>query len=1065
MLKNKTVFIAVLALTVVGATTFIFLDEFTSNSDGVEVENTETVNEIPIKTITITSESGHYNTGGHTLWPKVSLDFPTQVQKGTPFDITANWTWVEYEIDENTGEPAIDENTGELEISETASQYDTDLVSYAHNTELQTSVFSGTKFINNSDFEIIRNSTDYQLGWGNNYLVYIQPMIYDEVGPHSKTLTYQIDSLVDFQFYQVMDITVGVGHFELYLQESPPGTINISDSPFVPSGMQSPLDPDAVRLADQDRMHEYAIAEMKATGKTFDEYYYPEPTAQELEDLERVRQFQIENGNGKTMEDIPITAQYIMDNNISNVIDYLANELYTGEFIEEFINQYPDLAAQSFEDIFSYFLFPSAYAASDDISVRGYFYLNDENERLTSAQNVKVCALEYNSVLPAYAQQFNNQEICSTTNSRGYYSLTVPNIDMDNRNSQPDVKVIFSLENDNFTIKNSDRININQIFFTAKQKSNVSGNSGYMGLHYPSTSPDNYSGFPREKISTAYLIYDELNYGYDKINNYFGYSVPFVTVEWGNERLIKSTFFDHETNTIILNHLVVPTYNHFIDDARSPNTIMHEYTHKIHHSVYGLNSTTDLPLGNGCDDHGANRMSGNECAWTEGFAHFMSAAIYNNPVLKFSTYLHPINIENGKYNTLTDGTGGTSFPTNSLNLGTSNEGWVASALWDIYDNSSESGDDINEKKTKLWLTFTDVKESTENIYPASSILNFKDDWDDNGYPSLDSLFSLNNLPITNVPPTTGSTIFSDDFEGTLSQWTLTGDDEIWELRSGIPTGTTGNVASSDDCDKNCYMVSDTIDASQATTLTFDRYISTSIDTNEGLKVEVSTNNGRTWSELVFYSTTPRTDDSTWHTETFDVTSYQSSIFKIKFTGVSSSSSELVQIDDVTVTGSSGGTVPPPTTTSSLFEDNFNDLSNWSKSGDDRWHIVSTWREGMPPDGDSNNKIVVASNCDNPCILTSKTIDLSSHSSATLELLRFVDRSLDGGEYLSIEVFNGRVWTEIAKWGDHNNEDTDDWEFESFNISRYLDDNFKIKITSLQSSSSEDTGLDYIRIVT
>ncbi len=317
-----------------------------------------------------------------------------------------------------------------------------------------------------------------------------------------------------------------------------------------------------------------------------------------------------------------------------------------------------------------------------------------------------------------------------------------------------------------------------------------------------------------------------------------------------------------------------------------------------------MDYNTDLPLGTGCDDHGANRMSSNECAWTEGFAHFMSAAIYNNPVLKFSTYLHPINIENGKYNTLTDGTGGTSFPTNSLNLGTSNEGWVASALWDIYDNSSESGDDINEKKTKLWLTFTDVKESTENIYPASSILDFKNDWDDNdGYSSLDNVFSLNNLPITNVTPTTGSIIFSDDFEGNLSQWTNTGDEQIWE----ILTISGDKVASSDDCSTYCYLESDTINASQSTTLTFDRYIDRGVDGNEGLKVSVSTNNGASYTELVFYSQNYGQDDSTWHTETLDISSYQSSTFKVKFTGVSSYSNDIVRIDDVTITGSSTDT--------------------------------------------------------------------------------------------------------------------------------------------------------------
>ncbi|WOV93174.1 MAG: hypothetical protein R1F52_00600 [Candidatus Nitrosoabyssus spongiisocia] len=83
-------------------------------------------------------------------------------------------------------------------------------------------------------------------------------------------------------------------------------------------------------------MHEYALAEMDATGKTFDEYYYPEPTADELEDLEKARQFEFENSNGKTIEDIPETAQYIMDNNISNIVDYLFNESYTFEFIDEF---------------------------------------------------------------------------------------------------------------------------------------------------------------------------------------------------------------------------------------------------------------------------------------------------------------------------------------------------------------------------------------------------------------------------------------------------------------------------------------------------------------------------------------------------------------------------------------------------------------------------------------------------------------------------------------------------------------------------------------------------------
>lgn len=753
MTKNKTIFLALIFSIVIGASTIVFLNESISVSDGAEAENTETVNEIPIKTITMTTKSGHYSSGGHALWPNVSLDFPTQVQKGTPFDVTAHWTWVEYEIDEDTGEYVIDENTGELKIFKTASQYYDDLRSYTHNTKLQTAVFSGTEFVNNSDFEITRNSTGYQLGWGNNYLVYKQPMIYDEVGPHSKILTYQIDSLLDLQFYHVMVINVGPGNFKLYLQESPSGTINISDSPFVPSGMQSPPNPDAVRLADQDRMYEYALAESEATGKTLDEIFYPEPTADELEDLERARQIEFENSNGKTIDDIPETAQYIMDNNISNIMDYLFTESYTFEFIDEFFTQYPDLIGQSFDDVFSYFLLPSAFAASDDINIHGYFYLNDENGNLTYGKNVKVCAMEYNSTLPTYTQLFNNREICSTTNNYGYYTFDISNIDMDNSSSNPDVKVIFSLENDNFEIKDSDTMG-NPIFYTATQKPNVSGPYVWMGAHIPLDNPDPSFGYAKEMISTANLIYKELNYGNDKINDYFGYSVPFVTIKWGNDETVTPPSFDRETNTITLNHVIDPSMHHYVDDAKSPNVIMHEYAHKVHQSVYGLDHNTDLPLGTGCVDHGINRISNNECAWIEGFAHFMSAAIYDDPVIKSSSYVRPINIENGKYNTLPDGTRGTSFPTYLFNWETKSEGWVASALWDIYDDSSENGDDMNEQKTRLWTTFTDVKESTENTYPASTILDFKDDWNDNSYPSLDNVYYLNNLIDTITPPTT-----------------------------------------------------------------------------------------------------------------------------------------------------------------------------------------------------------------------------------------------------------------------------------------------------------------------
>ena len=175
-----------------------------------------------------------------------------------------------------------------------------------------------------------------------------------------------------------------------------------------------------------------------------------------------------------------------------------------------------------------------------------------------------------------------------------------------------------------------------------------------------------------------------------------------------------------------------------------------------------------------------------------------------------------------------------------------------------------------------------------------------------------------NMSIANTPvvtPPSGSAIFSDNFEGTLSNWTLTGDDdELWE----IITVSGDKVASTNDCDDECTMVSDRIRGSSATQLSFDRYVSSYVDNEEGLIVYLSTNNGASYTKLVSYTDNNNKNDNTWHSETIDISSYQSNNMKLKFTALSSSNSETVRVDDISITSSSTGTVIPPVTTSQSF---------------------------------------------------------------------------------------------------------------------------------------------------
>ena len=328
--------------------------------------------------------------------------------------------------------------------------------------------------------------------------------------------------------------------------------------------------------------------------------------------------------------------------------------------------------------------------------------------------------------------------------------------------------------------------------------------------------------------------------------------------------------------------------------------------------------------------------------------------------------------------------------------------------------------------------------------------------------SNSELIYLDNISF--ITAATTSQIY-DDFESTLSLWTLTSqDDDDWNITqqsSPILSPSGNHVVSSKNCDRECYMISNVIDTTNLPTLEFKRFISSTIDRNEGLKVYVSSNNGVNWTELAFYSQNNNEDDSTWHTETLDISSYQSSTFKLKFTGISSSRSEWIHIDDIVFPTSSTG-IP---TTSAVYDEQFNDLTGWTKSGTNNWSVVTSWNEDWPENAAPGDKILAGNACSTACILTSDAIDLSSHTSVTLELSRFVDRSLDNSEYLAIEVYNGRTWAELERWTDNNNQDTDIWETETYDISNYIDDNFKLRLSTQQNRSSEDTGVNYIKIIT
>ncbi len=151
------------------------------------------------------------------------------------------------------------------------------------------------------------------------------------------------------------------------------------------------------------------------------------------------------------------------------------------------------------------------------------------------------------------------------------------------------------------------------------------------------------------------------------------------------------------------------------------------------------------------------------------------------------------------------------------------------------------------------------------------------------------------------------TLFSDDFESGLGEWTESVEYDWtteYPAEKQVPGHTTGNdVAHADNCDTGCYLtLTDAIDLSdyEDVTLEFYRYVDKALDSGEYLKVEAY--DGSSWNQI-YYWTHGSGDDDTWHLESWDVpVGYLSEDFKVRYIAKMSGSREDAEIDDVELTG-------------------------------------------------------------------------------------------------------------------------------------------------------------------
>ncbi|MDH3385420.1 MAG: HYR domain-containing protein, partial [Nitrosopumilus sp.] len=148
----------------------------------------------------------------------------------------------------------------------------------------------------------------------------------------------------------------------------------------------------------------------------------------------------------------------------------------------------------------------------------------------------------------------------------------------------------------------------------------------------------------------------------------------------------------------------------------------------------------------------------------------------------------------------------------------------------------------------------------------------------------------------------------------------------------------------------------------------------------------------------------------------------------------------------------------------LFSDDFESgFAKWTETGEGDWKLESPDEKQVP--GHSSNLVAHSDNCDSTCTITmSNSLDLGSYSGATLSFWRYVDKDLDNGEYLKVELYDGSQWNTIYNWT-NNAGDDDTWHQETVNLDSYLGvSNFNLRFVTHESHQKEIVEVDDIEIV-
>ncbi len=880
-----------------------------TDSQNVPVSNND--DSPPVKMITATNIGrnsddvvGEAGPGSRTqFWPQRSLTFPDTVKVGEEFDVIMDYSFII---------PSVNDDEFGIEFLDYVEPERICTVEECGDLKIRVSLNESVDLVNRDDYVFEGNftNTQYAIHLSSQYGWVTVP--FNNALPQQEVFTLKINEpTVDYRFGTIfISYATFMDDGTIYFYVGPDNTVHLSDKEIsVPGEGPSQL--------------------AEATP-----YYAPRNASETKGDVpDRF---------------LPDYAEFLREHYAHvDIGQLLRNENFTEPFIDKFFRLYPDLKPQAFIPSMHWIL-PQAFAQSTPPSfsfVYGNLKYYDSSSTLSILGNAKICAFdtENGKLTPLYNGQ---TQVCEFSSSDGSFRLHVPTMDPNGSGGADLVLKAYS-ESPNVVVYKNNNQNMHSI----------SGSSPITNL---TDSIHNYGDFtlPKYQISNkAFWVIHELNSIRDWYQSELDVSAPKAYAIWDPEKC-SGVGIDPSSKIMALEDtqkIVVDMFKDCpstISPLKNTDTLAHEYAHiQFYHSYDSKNS--DYP------DYAINHPSGYHSpvhpgnsagtAWVEGWAFFIAAAYSGSPTYQPAYMEGQWNFEDRTHNEVTD----IEFKNKPFVSGFAGEGGVAAALYDLIDTTNEPGDNQQDQLRNIWNVMNDDLEFDETII-AADFGEFKNDWDDEKLPNIDSVFQLNEL--ANVTPVThpnnnnsDMTIFSDTFDN-LDAWTREGESD-W--RVGIPDEgghppdhpVTNIVAETDDCDNECMLVlTNSLDLTSysAATLSLYRYVDNSLDSGEYLRIDVSSNGGTSWSNILTWAG-GIDDDDTWHKETFDLASYLgSSDFKVRAVAKASSSSEDLVVDSLKILG-----IKKSVTSDAIFTDDFESgFSKWTLSAedDDEWEIQTVQRQ-------------------------------------------------------------------------------------------------------------------------